>query len=388
MSHIVKKIITVLSGFGAVVILLLLMLLLTFLGTLYQVDHGLFAAQQKYFNSIFLVHYLFGNIPVPLPGGALVMTLFTVNLIVGGILRLRKRWNSPGILITHLGILVMFIGAFVTFSFSKTGNMRLYENQTSNEFLDFYGWDVEIGKPGAGQELLVIPQEQIEDLGPGESRDFFAQSLPFEVTLSAFAKNAAPMPVGPMLASSVKNIDGFFLQKLELAAEAEQNVAGVLVSTKDKATGEITEGILWGLALYPLTVKSGDETYTVSLERKRWQVPFDIHLEDFTRVLHPGTQMAASYESEVLKIEGGTTEKIRIWMNHPLRYKGYTFFQASWGPQNAGPNEPLFSVFQVVQNPADQLPLVSCIIVGVGLLIHFTQSLVRYLRAESKRRAT
>jgi hypothetical protein len=75
-------------------------------------------------------------------------------------------------------------------------------------------------------------------------------------------------------------------------------------------------------------------------------------------------------------------------MNHPLRHDGYTFFQESWGPGNAAPGDPLFSQFAVVRNPGDQGPLYACIIVSVGLLLHFIQKLLAYMRAETKRRTS
>ena len=106
-------------------------------------------------------------------------------------------------------------------------------------------------------------------------------------------------------------------------------------------------------------------------------------VDDFRRELHAGTTMAASFESDVTKIEDGAEEKIRIWMNHPLRRRGFTFFQASWG---TGPNDRLFTVFEVVRNPADQGPLVACIIIGIGMLIQFLQKLAGYMRTEAKRR--
>ena len=141
------------------------------------------------------------------------------------------------------------------------------------------------------------------------------------------------------------------------------------------------------MATQPLTVTAGGEDWTVGLARKRWKVPFTVTLDDFIRELHPGTDMPASFESYITKAETGQPdEKIHIYMNHPLRYQGYTFFQASWGPQNAGPDTRLFSVFAVVRNPADQVPLVACIIVGVGLTLHFGQRLYTYLRRETKRR--
>jgi len=381
-----KKVFNVLASFGFAVVILLFLLLLVFLGTLDQVDNGLFYTQQKYFNSLFLVHDFFGVIPVPLPGVYLLLVLFTINLICGGMIRIRKNRYTPGIIIGHVGILVMLAGAFVTFHFSERGNMTLYEKEVSNEFISYHDWAIEIGQPGANDELLIIPQEDFIDLKPSESRTFYSDALPFELTLSGFALNTGPMPVGPVMASRVKSVDGFYLETLPLAKEAERNIAGAYVEVKDKSTSEIQEGILWGFAREPLTMTCGGKSWTLNLGRKRYQVPFTIVLDKFTRRLHPGTGMASSFESEVTKIEESSTEKIKIWMNHPLRDRGYTLFQATWGPEHAGPDDPLYSGFAVVRNPADQWPLYACIIIGVGMLTHFIQKLTRYLKSESKRR--
>ena len=101
---------------------------------------------------------------------------------------------------------------------------------------------------------------------------------------------------------------------------------------------------------------------------------------------HPGTNMAKVFISGVTKLEGKSQEQIKIEMNEPLRYKGYTFFQASWGPQEARSGVRLFSVFAVVRNPADKWPLYACIVITGGLLIHFSQKLLLYLRREHRRR--
>ena len=66
-------------------------------------------------------------------------------------------------------------------------------------------------------------------------------------------------------------------------------------------------------------------------------------------------------------------------MNNPMRYEGFTFFQASWGPQNDPAATEFYSVFEVVKNPADHWPLVSLIITGIGLLVHFVMKLVLFI---------
>ncbi|MCH7960656.1 MAG: cytochrome c biogenesis protein ResB, partial [Candidatus Hydrogenedentes bacterium] len=98
-----------------------------------------------------------------------------------------------------------------------------------------------------------------------------------------------------------------------------------------------------------------------------------------------GTETPKAFESYVTKIEGDSHEKLKIHMNHPLRHRGYTFFQASFGADQTGAAE-FFSVFSVVRNPADQVPLVACIVISIGLIIHFSQKLFRYLQVENKRR--
>ncbi len=69
-------------------------------------------------------------------------------------------------------------------------------------------------------------------------------------------------------------------------------------------------------------------------------------------------------------------------MNKPLRRDGYVLFQSSWGPSDAGPNDRLFSVFSVVKNPADQWPLIACLITTLGMSIHFGRKLFRYARGQ------
>ena len=106
------------------VVILTLMLVLTFVGTLEQVDHGLYEVQKKYFDSAFLVHDLFGKIPILLPGVYLLMILLFINLVSGAIIRAPKNWRYPGNMIGHIGILILLFGGFVAHHFSINGKQR------------------------------------------------------------------------------------------------------------------------------------------------------------------------------------------------------------------------------------------------------------------------
>ena len=63
-------------------------------------------------------------------------------------------------------------------------------------------------------------------------------------------------------------------------------------------------------------------------------------------------------------------------MNQPLRYEGKAFYQASFGKGDT------LSILQVVENPGWLLPYVSCVLVTIGLIVHFAIT----LRRSSKRR--
>jgi hypothetical protein len=86
--------------------------------------------------------------------------------------------------------------------------------------------------------------------------------------------------------------------------------------------------------------------------------------------------------SHVTRTEGDASQAVHIAMNEPMRYRGYTFYQSSWGPPGAGPHDRLYSSLAVVRNPAEQLPVYACYVIALGLSIHFAAKLGRHLRAQ------
>jgi hypothetical protein len=69
-------------------------------------------------------------------------------------------------------------------------------------------------------------------------------------------------------------------------------------------------------------------------------------------------------------------------MNNPLRYGGYTFYQAGYE------NNDQTSILQVVRNPGWLIPYVSCIMMGLGLCIQFGFHLTGFIRKRSAVAAT
>lgn len=383
------KILDILGSFGLACILFLLALLLTFIGTLYQVDHGLYEAQRLYFDSFYVIHYFFDVVPVPLPGVFLIMCLLALNLIVGGMIRMRKDWKRAGVLIIHVGILIMLAGGLVKRAYATEGHMALHEGDSANEYVSYSNWELAIAKANAEGEVpeYIIPDSALRNIDADNPGQIALDELPFQLEVTDYMVNAQPMPASAPMAVG-KPLDGVVLRELDRQPQIEQNQPGAYLRAKT-ANGQEQEGIVWGDSWFwpvePWIIETESGPYAVTLRKKSWPVPFEITLDDFQMEKHPGTQMAASYSSFVTKTQGNSDQNVHISMNAPLRYKGYTVYQESWGPSNGDPNTPLWSQLRVVRNPSDQWPLYSCIVISIGLVLHFAIKLTNYLRAEARR---
>lgn len=381
-----KKVFDFLASYGFAVVLLIFLTILTFFGTLEQASSSLYDVQNKYFNSFFLVHDLFDTIPIPLPGVYLLSVLLFINLTCGAIIRVKKDWRRPGMIIAHFGILYMLVAGFVTYHYSTSGQMTLYPEERSNRYQSYYEWEIEIAELNDGLygKRWIIPGARFTDMDEEETRVFVHEDLPFELMLEGYLSNSMPQP-----APGDEGAEGYKLISQPPAMEATQNIAGAYGMVLDKTNKEVQTGLLWGLSVAPWIVTVQGQEYAIELRHRTWDLPFTITLDEFIRDLHARTNMASNFESVVTKTEEGQADrKINIRMNEPLRHHGYTLFQSGWGPQNAGPNDRLYSTFAVVNNPADQWPLYSCYVISAGLLIHFMQKLFGYLRAENRRRAS
>jgi hypothetical protein len=76
--------------------------------------------------------------------------------------------------------------------------------------------------------------------------------------------------------------------------------------------------------------------------------------------------------------EEGDNREALIYMNHPLRYDGRTYFQMSFAENDT------VSILQVVKNPGWLLPYISCLLLALGLMVQFGIHLGGFLRKRSQ----
>lgn len=369
-----KRFVQLLGSYGLSVVLLLALLLLVFFGTLEQTRIGLYEAQQKYFESFFLVHRLFGRLPVPLPGGYLLLALVFVSMLIGAVIRAPKRLTRPGLLIAHTGILILILAGFVGYHYSISGNMPLYEGDSARNIQSYYEWEIQITEvdPVEAGRCFIIPQEQFQDCAGDRKAIFHHDSLPFRLEAGPYYLNSVAEPgTGP------NAVEGIQLRALEQAQSAEMNVPGIFVTL----SGDVSrDGLLWGMEKAPWLVQANGRNYTIALKRREWVLPFILTLNAFTHEKHPGTELPSAFASRLTLQDGDASREVVIRMNEPLRHRGYTFYQASWGPANAQEGEPLYSVLAVTRNRAAQWPLYASCLISFGLILHYGQVLFRYLK--------
>lgn len=380
------------QSFGLAAAVLFLLTVITLLGTLNQAEESLYDSQKKYFESFWVVDQV-GKFPVFLPGGVLLMGILFFNLVLGTVNRIRRTWKNAGLYTAHAGILILIVSAFVTSRYSQEGNMALYPGMESNEALSYHYWQFEIiplDESGKAREALVIPHGDLRSIG-SSGRTFTSTGLPFKVRVERYYRNCLPVPESvPVVAQGGPAVDGYRLVELPAAKEGEGNTAGLYVRFDPADSGEkpheaIIHGHLGGnfAEHVPHTFTMGGRQFGAQLIRERMPVPFTVKLDQFIFQKYGGSRTAMNYQSNITKIEDGTSEKIEIKMNEPLRHRGYTFFQASFGPANAGPGEELYTQLAVVKNPSDHWPLASLLVVFAGLLFHLILKLADHLNRSS-----
>ena len=119
-----------------------------------------------------------------------------------------------------------------------------------------------------------------------------------------------------------------------------------------------------------------DQSWEIALRFKRYYHPFEIELIDFTHDRYPGTEIPFNFSSEVVvhPNDSGSKTKALIYMNHPLRYEGLTFYQASYS------EDERTTILQVVRNPGWLLPYISVLLMGFGMCYQFALHFSTFLR--------
>jgi cytochrome c biogenesis protein ResB len=113
------------SSPAVTVVLLLIMAILVVYGTVYQVRHSLYEAQQHVFDT--WIVFIAGI--VPFPGVKLASGILFINLLAAVGARMRRVWRNSGLFLVHAGIIALVAGAGIGYAVRQEASVTLAEGE-------------------------------------------------------------------------------------------------------------------------------------------------------------------------------------------------------------------------------------------------------------------
>jgi hypothetical protein len=381
-----RKIVDLTTSLKLTIVCLAAGMALIFAGTLAQVHLGIHEAQQRYFQSWLVLWPAEGRgFKVPIfPGGHLIGAVLLVNLIAAHAKRFRWSWRKLGIHLIHAGLIIMLAGGLFTDPFAVESHLRLARGDTKNYSEDQRHTELAVVDTTDNDldQVTAIPESILK-----QNRTIDHLSLPFRIVVKNFYQNsrlrmlseagssARPIATqGPGAMIAVESVP-------RATAQDERDVPSAAVEIVTKDSGKSLGTWLVSDALgAPQTFSCAGRTWIIALRIARYYKPYSVTLQKFTHERYAGTEIPKNFASKVTLIdpERSVNRDVLIYMNHPLRYRGETFYQAGFQQDDSA------TILQVVHNPSFLAPYVACVIVAAGLLVQFGFHLVGFAR---KRRA-
>lgn len=371
------------------VVLLALSMALIFFGTLDQVQYGIWHTQKLYFESFLAVWSYPEQAPfydklfwfhLPMPGGYLLGGLLFINLVAAHLTRFKLSAKKSGIFLIHFGLILLLVSELLTDLVSHESQMPVDEGDRSSYSQAF-----------RSNELVFINRSHPEHdtvhsipaslLKPGKRID--VPDTPLSIRTVRYFPNSnvgrAQAPVADNLADrgAAVKMDVVATPAEMTYSENEINTATAYVEVSGPE-GEIGTWLVSNVIdeRFPAQIVNLDDlSWEVALRFTRHYYPFEIELIDFKHDKYPGTEIPFNFSSEVMvhHEDESKNQKALIYMNHPLRYEGLTFYQASFA------NQDTTSIFQVVRNPGWVLPYVSVLLMGLGMCVQFGMHFFKFL---------
>jgi hypothetical protein len=390
-----NRLVKIFTSLRLTVVCLAFAVALVFLGSLAQVDEGLYDAQNRWFRSFLVLNAHIKGVPIPIfPGGYLIGMVLLVNLIAAHLARFKLTWGKLGIHLTHAGIMLLLVGQMATDLLSHENQMSFFPGETRSYVesprkaeLVFLSDTREAGR----EKVVSVPQSYLK---PGE--EIRPPELPFVVKVREFYPNSGFRLRGPMVDTGPPPAT----QGL-----GANHVVGPLPETKDPDRRNVPSAIIelvggngslgtWWVTPYdgepsdqyasvPQNIQAGGQNWRVALRWERSYLPYSVRLLSTKYDVYLGTRNPKNYQSRV-QIENparGENRPVDIYMNNPLRYEGQTFYQSGmWETEDEASR---LSTLEVVKNPAWLTPYAGCLMVAGGMSVQFLMHLTGFI---SKRR--
>lgn len=378
-----KKLFSFFTSLRLTIVLLALSTVLVFVGTIAQANYGLYDAQDKFFKSAFV---FWNGIPV-FPGGYLLGSLLVVNLVCAYAKRIEFTKRKAGLIMIHGGMVLLLLGQLATDMLSTESQMQLFEGDTKNYSEDFRANELAVIDTSDPKEdqVVVVPESIL-----ATKNDISHPLLPFTVRVKDYWVNADLLRSSFSNAVPANATDGFLKNAFVLPKPAakdmdSRSLPAALVELADKSGKSLGSWLLAAGIRSDDVAKVDGKEYRLSLRFTRHYKDFQLSLLKATHEKYRGTEIPKNFASRV-RVQMADNPEVRetvIYMNNPLRWGGYTFFQYQMAADEFALRQARLdrasSTFQVVKNPSWITPYVACVLVGAGLCWQFGYHLIGFL---------
>src|SRR5688572_16844883 len=213
-----KKILAPLASLRLTVVLIVVAMVLVYVGTWAQVDRGSWQVQKEYFHSVYIWVDLGVLVPrtddggyripggFPMPGGYVIGLLMLVNLVAAHVVRFKFSARRIGIILIHLGVILLLLGEGLTSWWAVESQMMIDEGSTTNFSRDIRQSELAVtdaSSDGPQANVVVIADEKLKEKGTiKESR------LPFDLRIDQYYENSVRAKTRPADAPRVTKGDG------------------------------------------------------------------------------------------------------------------------------------------------------------------------------------
>jgi ABC-type transport system involved in cytochrome c biogenesis permease subunit len=297
--------------------------------------------------------------------------------------------RKAGMVLIHAGVAILMLNEIYTSLFAIEQRIQFFEGEQANYAFDLRHAELAIvDRSEPEQEThvavpasLLVPGQMVQDpelpvdvmcldyfrnstielAKPGDSAAIATSGIGRAVTLSGVAPVSGTGDAVDMPGAYVKLFD-----------KQSKREIGTF------AVGEMINRVSDDPRLPDNSFSLADRRYHLALRFKRYYKPYTLTLLDAEQENYLGTQMARSFSSKFRLVDAETGIDViqTVWMNNPLRYRNETFYQASFDDSTGRD----FSALQVVRNSGWMIPYFCCVLVGLGLVVQFGQTLIGHTR--------
>ncbi len=275
-----------------------------------------------------------------------IFVLLAINVSAAVFVRFPWKWQQAGFLITHAGLLAVFVGMAQTWIGRIDGRITLEEGAAVDRFEMPYRSAIRVGAISGGKRRWTVYSFAAgpHDWSIGKTLDF-GEKNGVALKVLSFRRHAGPFPT-----------DGLGFDDRQAAAQLEVTAGGV---TRRLWLDRYGQEQAFDMPTGPIVLQFGHELR---------QLGFSVRLLEFLPVRNPGGVGYASFVSRVqlVNAQSGVDRVAEITMNRPLTYGGYTIYQLDF---HTMPDGTIVSVLSVGRDPGRPLVYVGVSVVCLGTLI-------------------